>query len=48
MNNLENKQISQKNKVALVGWDPDVVDYSKWHGLTAEKVRQLWKVTEIV
>ena len=26
-------------KILLVGWDPDVVDYSKWPGLTAEKLR---------
>ncbi len=31
--------MSQKNKVALVGWNPDVVDYSKWPELTAEKLR---------
>ncbi len=31
--------MKQKNKVALVGWNPDVVDYSKWPGLTPEKLR---------
>ncbi len=25
--------------VILVGWNPDVVDYSKWPGLTPEKLR---------
>jgi hypothetical protein len=25
--------------VLLVGWNPDVVDYSKWPGLTPEKLR---------
>ncbi|PCH61542.1 MAG: hypothetical protein COC19_04625 [SAR86 cluster bacterium] len=28
-----------KKKVLLVGWNPDVVDYSKWPGLTPEKLR---------
>lgn len=28
-----------KQNVLLVGWDPDVVDYSKWPGLTPEKLR---------
>jgi hypothetical protein len=27
-------------KVLMVGWHPDVVDYSKWPGLTAEKLEQ--------
>ena len=31
--------MSEKTKVLLVGWDPDVVDYSKWPGLTPEKLR---------
>ena len=26
-------------KVLLVGWNPDVVDYEKWPGLTPEKLR---------
>jgi len=26
-------------KVLLVGWNPDVVDYSKWPGLSAKKLR---------
>ncbi|MDJ0834593.1 MAG: hypothetical protein QNJ69_13800 [Gammaproteobacteria bacterium] len=30
--------MSQK-KVVLIGWHPDVVDYSKWPGLTPEKLR---------
>ena len=25
-------------RVVLVGWNPEVVDYSKWPGLTAEKL----------
>ncbi len=29
----------EKTTVLLVGWNPDVVDYSKWPGLTAEKLR---------
>nr|MDT0252391.1 hypothetical protein [Endozoicomonas sp.] len=28
----------KKKKVALIGWNPKVVDYRKWPGLTAEKV----------
>ena len=28
-----------KKQVLLVGWHPDVVDYSKWPGLTPEKLR---------
>ena len=28
-----------KKKVALVGWNPDVVDYTKWPELTPEKLR---------
>ena len=31
--------MSEKMKVLLVGWNPDVVDYSKWPGLTQEKLR---------
>ncbi len=31
--------MSEKKRVVLVGWDPEVVDYSKWPGLTAEKLR---------
>jgi hypothetical protein len=31
--------MSNKTNVLLVGWNPDVVDYSKWPGLTAEKLR---------
>jgi hypothetical protein len=31
--------MSKKNSVLLVGWHPDAVDYSKWPGLTAEKLR---------
>jgi len=31
--------MSEKKKVALVGWNPQVVDYSKWPGLTAEKLK---------
>ena len=29
----------EKTTVLLVGWNPDVVDYSKWPGLTPEKLR---------
>lgn len=35
--------MNQKNKVALVGWSPDVFDYSKWPGLTPEKLRAALK-----
>jgi hypothetical protein len=31
--------MSEQKKVVLVGWNPDVVDYSKWPGLTPEKLR---------
>jgi hypothetical protein len=31
--------MSEKTTVLLVGWNPDVVDYSKWPGLTPEKLR---------
>ena len=31
--------MSEKTNVLLVGWNPDVVDYSKWPGLTSEKLR---------
>jgi hypothetical protein len=31
--------MSEKKKVVLVGWNPDVVDYTKWPGLTPEKLR---------
>ena len=31
--------MSARKKVVLVGWNPDVVDYSKWPGLTPEKLR---------
>ena len=29
----------RKTAVLLIGWNPDVVDYSKWPGLTPEKLR---------
>ena len=31
--------MSKKINVLLVGWNPDVVDYSKWPELTPEKLR---------
>ena len=31
--------MTEKTSILLVGWDPDVVDYSKWPGLTPEKLR---------
>ena len=31
--------MNERKKVVLVGWNPDVVDYKKWPGLTAEKLR---------
>ena len=30
--------MSKKVNVLLVGWNPDVVDYSKWPGLTPKKL----------
>jgi len=30
--------MTKKKTVLLVGWHPDVVDYSKWPGLTPEKL----------
>ncbi|HMS03305.1 MAG TPA: hypothetical protein PKE51_10040 [Gemmatimonadaceae bacterium] len=30
--------MNTKTTVLLVGWHPDVVDYSKWPGLTPEKL----------
>lgn len=30
--------MNEKSKVVLIGWNPEVVDYSKWPGLTAEKL----------
>lgn len=31
--------MTTKTAVLLIGWNPDVVDYSKWPGLTPEKLR---------
>jgi hypothetical protein len=31
--------MGERKKVVLVGWNPDVVDYSKWPTLTPEKLR---------
>lgn len=30
--------MSEKKRVALIGWNPEVVDYSKWPDLNAEKL----------
>lgn len=30
--------MSEKKRVALIGWNPEVVDYSKWPDLTPEKL----------
>ena len=30
--------MSEKKRVALIGWNPEVVDYSKWPGLNPEKL----------
>ncbi len=30
--------MTQRKRVALIGWHPDVVDYSKWPDLNAEKL----------
>ena len=31
--------MTSNKKVLLGGWNPDVVDYSKWPGLTVQKLR---------
>ena len=31
--------MTKTTAVLLIGWNPDVVDYSKWPGLTPEKLR---------
>ena len=33
-------------KVLLVGWHPSVVDYSKWPGLTPEKLEKVLRADE--
>ena len=30
--------MSDKRKIISIGWNPEVVDFSKWPGLTAEKL----------
>ena len=35
-----------KKKILLVGWHPSVVDYSKWPGLTAEKLEMALRADE--
>lgn len=30
--------MDSKTRVVLIGWNPEVVDYSKWPGLTPEKL----------
>ncbi len=30
--------MSEKKKIVSIGWNPEVVDFSKWPGLTAEKL----------
>ena len=30
--------MSEKKRVVLIGWNPEVVDYSKWPDLTPEKL----------
>lgn len=30
--------MNEKKRVALIGWNPEVVDYSKWPDLTPEKL----------
>lgn len=30
--------MNSEKRVALVGWDPKVVDYNKWPGLTADRL----------
>ena len=31
--------MKRRSTVLLVGWNPNVVDYSKWPGLTSDKLR---------
>lgn len=31
--------MSEKKKIVLIGWDPEVVDYSKWPDLSPEKLK---------
>lgn len=31
--------MNKKLKVALIGWNPDIVDYSLWPGFTPDKLR---------
>jgi hypothetical protein len=31
--------MTDKKKVLLIGWEPDVVDYSKWPDLDSDKLR---------
>jgi hypothetical protein len=35
-----------KKKVLMIGWHPSVVDYSKWPGLTAEKLEAALRADE--
>ena len=35
--------MSEQKRVVLVGWNPDMVYYSKWPGLTSEKLRAALK-----
>ena len=37
--NPEEEMMSETKNVVLVGWNPEVVDYSKWPGLTPDKLR---------
>lgn len=30
--------MSKQKRIVLIGWNPEVVDYSKWPGLTFEKL----------
>jgi hypothetical protein len=36
----------QKKSVILIGFDPSVVDYGKWPGLTPEKLRAAFAIDE--
>jgi hypothetical protein len=36
---MKGSTMSKKTVVVLFGWHPDAVDYSKWPGLTPEKLR---------
>ena len=36
---IQRKVCAMTSKILMIGWDPSVVDYSKWPGLTPDKLR---------